>query len=172
MSEMRRVVTGHNDKGKSVVLLDGAPVEAGTLFEIWDTDGARVDSHDAADRMQKDVVLSPKAGGSICRYFRVDPVPEGTTREELEAIYAEAFAAIGASHERVDTTRHPGMHKTKTVDYVVLLEGEVTLLLEDDEVALKPFDVVIQRGTNHAWVNCGTAPALLLAVLVDADVAG
>ena len=60
------------------------------------------------------------------------------------------------------------MHTTRTVDYVVLLEGEVSLILEKGEVALKPFDVVVQRGTNHAWANRGKKRALLLAVLVDA----
>jgi quercetin dioxygenase-like cupin family protein len=61
------------------------------------------------------------------------------------------------------------MHKTKTVDYIILLEGEITLLLDEDEVDLKPFDVVIQRGTNHAWINKGSSPALLVAVLIDAE---
>ena len=55
---------------------------------------------------------------------------------------------MGASHERVDTSRHPSMHKTKTIDYIILLKGDVTLLLDEDEVRLKPFDVVVQRGTN------------------------
>ena len=59
------------------------------------------------------------------------------------------------------------MHKTETVDYIILLKGEVTLLLDEDERALKPLDVVIQRGTNHAWVNKGDEPAVLMAVLVD-----
>ena len=62
------------------------------------------------------------------------------------------------------------MHKTKTIDYIILLEGNVTLLLDDDEVQLKPFDVVVQRGTNHAWINNGSEPALFIAVLIDADI--
>ena len=77
---------------------------------------------------------------------------------------------MGASHERVDTTRHPSMHKTKTIDYIILLKGDVTLLLDNDEVRLKPFDVVVQRGTNHAWVNNGEEPALLIAVLIDSEI--
>ena len=71
---------------------------------------------------------------------------------------------------RVDTTRHPAMHKTKTIDYIILLDGDVTLLLDEDEVRLKPFNVVVQRGTNHAWVNNGDEPALLIAVLIDSDI--
>ena len=76
---------------------------------------------------------------------------------------------MGAAHERIDTSRHPAMHKTKTIDYIILLSGDVTLLLDEDEVRLKPFNVVVQRGTNHAWVNNGNEPALLIAVLIDSD---
>jgi quercetin dioxygenase-like cupin family protein len=61
------------------------------------------------------------------------------------------------------------MHQTKTIDYIILLEGDVTLILDEDEVQLKPFNVVVQRGTNHAWVNNGTEPALLIAVLIDSE---
>ena len=62
------------------------------------------------------------------------------------------------------------MHQTKTIDYIILLNGDVTLLLDKDEVRLKPFDTVVQRGTNHAWVNNGNEPALLIAVLIDSDI--
>jgi quercetin dioxygenase-like cupin family protein len=61
------------------------------------------------------------------------------------------------------------MHRTQSVDYIVLLKGEVTALLDIGEVEMKPFDVLIQRGTNHGWVNYGEEPALLMAVLVDAE---
>ena len=81
----------------------------------------------------------------------------------------QMFEAAGAAHVRVDTKRHPSMHKTDSVDYIVLLKGDVTALLDVGEVQMKPFDVLIQRGTNHGWVNYGTEPALLVAVLVDAE---
>ena len=55
-------------------------------------------------------------------------------------------------------------------DYIILLNGDVTLLLDEDEVRLKPFNVVVQRGTNHAWINNGSEPALFIAVLIDADI--
>lgn len=176
MSELRRIVTGHNAAGKSAIVIDGPPgrvlgADAGGLFEIWNTDGGPIDSRDRVDRADVGVVLSPPAGGSKFRWFRIAPTPPGVPREALEAAFADAFAQMGAGHERVDTTRHPGMHKTKTIDYIVLLEGDVTLLLDAAEVKLKPHDVVVQRGTNHAWVNTGTTPALLIAVLIDADVA-
>ena len=58
---------------------------------------------------------------------------------------------------------------TRSIDYVVVLTGRVRMLLDEGEVDLEPFDVVVQRGTNYAWINRGTEPALLLAVMVDAE---
>ena len=82
---------------------------------------------------------------------------------------AEAFKRIGAAHHRIDTSKHPAMHKTETIDYIILLRGDVSLLLDEEEVRLEPFDTVVQRGTNHAWVNHGDEPALLIAVLIDTE---
>ena len=98
----------------------------------------------------------------------VPPSDDSISLEDLEHFVAQAFDALGAAHERPDTSRHPLMHKTKTIDYIIVLSGNVTLLL--DERDLRPFDVVVQRGTNHAWINKGTEPALLCAILIDADV--
>ena len=172
---MRRIVTGHNQDGKSVIKIDGPPSrsigeDVGGLFEIWNTDGGAIESTDQIDRADIDIILSPLTGGTKFRYFKINPTPEGVPIEMLESLAAEAFKKIGAEHQRVDTTRHPTMHKTKTVDYIILLDGDVTLLLDEDEVSLKPFDVVVQRGTNHAWINNGTEPALFIAVLIDAQV--
>ncbi len=174
MEGLRRIVTGHNADGKSIVMIDGPPArsigeEFGGLFEIWNTDGNQINTFDEIDRADIDVLLSPSKGGTKFRYFAINPTPEGIPKEKLEELTAIVFAQIGASQDRVDTTRHPAMHKTKTIDYVILLKGDVTLLLDDDEVQLKPFDVVVQRGTNHAWVNNSKEPALFLAVLIDSD---
>ena len=88
----------------------------------------------------------------------------------MQEIAADTYEKIGAAHHRVDTTKHPAMHKTETIDYIILLEGDVTLILDEEEIDLKPFDVVVQRGTNHAWVNNGSEPALLIAVLIDSNI--
>jgi uncharacterized cupin superfamily protein len=114
------------------------------------------------------VRLEPPERGSIVRFFRVDPEDPSIDAEELDRRAAKGFASIGAGHCRPDTSRHATMHRTRTVDYIIVLEGEVTLLLDEDEVHLAPHDVVIQRGTNHAWINRGREPALLAAILVDA----
>ena len=171
---MRRIVTGHNREGKSIINIDGPPAkslgeEVGGLYELWNTDGKEINTLDDIDRADSEVLLSPSRGGTKFRYFQINPTPEGVPAEMMEAATAEAFKKMGASHHRVDTSRHPAMHKTDTIDYIILLKGDVTLLLDEEEVDLKPFDVVVQRGTNHAWVNNGTEPALFIAVLIDSD---
>ncbi|MDA9221221.1 cupin domain-containing protein, partial [Gammaproteobacteria bacterium] len=107
--------------------------------------------------------------GSKFRYFQINPAPEGIPMDIMQDIAADAFKKIGAAHHRIDTTKHPAMHKTETIDYIILLKGDVTLILDQEEVDIKPFDVVVQRGTNHAWVNNGSDPALLIAVLIDSE---
>ena len=172
---MRRIITGHNEKGESVVTFEGPPARSIVedvcgLFEIWNTDGKDVISTDDFDRADQDIILSPPDGGTKFRYFQINPLPEGVPEEILQELAADAFEKIGAGHHRVDTRKHPAMHKTETIDYIILLKGDVTLILDNEEIDLKPFDVVVQRGTNHAWVNNGDEPALLIAVLIDSNI--
>ena len=171
---MRRIVTGHNEDGRSIITIDGPPArsigeDVGGLFELWNTDGNIIDTKDNLDRADQDIILSPPTGGTKFRYFQINPTPEGIPMEIMQEIAADAFEKIGAGHHRVDTSKHPAMHKTETIDYIILLKGDVTLILDEDEVTLKPHDVVVQRGTNHAWVNNGNEPALLIAVLIDSN---
>ena len=166
---MRRIVTGHNKYGKSIISIDGPPArsigeDVGGLFELWNTDGHDINSSDNIDRADEDIILSPPDGGTKFRYFQINPLPKGVSEQMMQEIAADAFEKIGASHHRIDTSKHPAMHKTETIDYIILLNGDVTLILDEEEIELKPFDVVIQRGTNHAWVNNGSDPALLIAV--------
>ena len=174
MKNLRRIITGHNDQGKSVIMIDGPPSrhigeDEGGLYEIWNTNGLEIETMDPSDRADIDIILSPQENGTKFRYFAINPTPEGIPQEKFEEAVTRAFEKMGASHERVDTSRHPAMHKTKTIDYIILLKGDVTLLLDEGEVRLEPFNVVVQRGTNHAWVNNGNEPALLIAVLIDSD---
>ena len=171
---MRRIVTGHNTNGKSIIKIDGPPArsigeEIGGLYEIWNETGIAVDTLSDIDNADNDIILSPPDDGSKFRYFKIMPTPQGVSVEILNQIAEEAFSRIGAAHHRIDIARHPAMHKTKTIDYIILLEGDVTLVLDEEEVRLKPFDVVVQRGTNHAWINNGKEPATLIAVLIDRD---
>ena len=172
---MRRIITGHNQHGKSIITLDGPPArsigeDVGGLFEIWNTDGSDIISTDEIDRADEDILLSPPSGGTKFRYFQINPLPEGVPDAMMQEIAADAFEKIGAAHHRVDTKKHPAMHKTETIDYIILLQGDVTLILDEEEIDLKPFDVVVQRGTNHAWVNNGNKPALLIAILIDSNI--
>ncbi len=172
---MRRIVTGHNKYGKSIISIDGPPArsigeDVGGLFELWNTDGHDINSSDNIDRADEDIILSPPDGGTKFRYFQINPLPKGVSEQMMQEIAADAFEKIGASHHRIDTSKHPAMHKTETIDYIILLKGDVTLILDEEEIELKPFDVVIQRGTNHAWVNNGSDPALLIAVLIDSKI--
>lgn len=171
---MRRVITGHDKNGKSIVVLDGPPArsigeDVGGLFELWNTDGNIINTQDNIDRADDEIILSPPSNGSKFRYFQINPTPEGIPMDIMQDIAADAFKKIGAAHHRIDTTKHPAMHKTETIDYIILLKGDVTLILDQEEVDIKPFDVVVQRGTNHAWVNNGSDPALLIAVLIDSE---
>jgi len=83
----------------------------------------------------------------------------------------EYFEKMGAG-ERLDGQKHPGMHKTRSVDYLVIISGEVWLILDEEEVLLKAGDMCVQRGTLHAWSNRSSEPCLLAAVLVDAQPLG
>ncbi len=163
--EYRRVVTGHDMDGKSMVIIDGPPAPSGAF---WFTETAPADNGVVGDAAQLVRKLEPPQGGTIFRYAVIPPEDPSIPAEERERTTARLFAQMDATHCRTDTSRHPGMHKTRTIDYVVLLAGEVTMLLDKGEVNLKPFDVVVQRGTSHAWVNKGKEPAILAAVLVDA----
>ena len=164
----RCVVTGRDTDGKSVVVRDtmvGTAALGSADFWKTTTSPASLAQHwSPSDAFR----LEPPAGGTIFRFFEIPPQEPNLTADEAERAAAAAFAAAGASRCRVDTRRHPMMHTTSTIDYVVVLRGRVTLLLDQAEVALSPFDVVVQRGTNHYWLNPGPDPALLMGVLLDA----
>lgn len=172
---LRRIVTGHNAAGQSIIEIDGGPATelsaAGSgLHEIWLTDSIPADNTALTDTLKAaSLTLCPPEDGVKVRWFTVPVDDPQVSDADKEAGAALGFEAVGASHCRVDTRLHPAMHKTSTVDYIILISGEVNLLLDAGEAqGLKPGDVVIQRGTNHAWVNTGSEPALLVAVLADA----
>jgi quercetin dioxygenase-like cupin family protein len=165
----RRVVTEDDELGRSRVMMDDAPEHRGIAADFWRS-GPALPGNSGADPVPAGGRLEPPTGGSVFRFFVVPPEDRVRHKSDVERelLYAAHFQSMGAAHARVDTRRHPGMHRTNTVDYIVLLSGSVTLLLDDGAVELKPFDVVVQRGTNHAWVNYGSTNALLAAVLLDA----
>ena len=171
---LRRVVTGEIGEGRSRIIIDGPQAEAfrtgelGGLFEIWtDVASGAIDTTDETDRGTGKPQLSPPKGGVKIRWFAIEPAPEGVPPEQLREITRAAFVEMGAGDHQPDTSRHPAMHRTETLDAIILVKGRVRLLLDEDETVIGPGDVVVQRATNHAWVVEGNQPALFVAVLVD-----
>lgn len=163
----RRLTTGRNALGKST-LLEEALIEEGALgnFNFWTT---RPDGTDGAS----DISFFPPKGGSIFRVFRLPPADPPPTASALATIAEEFFKGVGSADSKVDTSRHPLMHVTPTTDYIMLLSGEVSLLLDVGKpIVLKPFDCIVQRATNHAWVVTSIEPAVLVAVMVGASAKG
>jgi hypothetical protein len=172
-SAMRRIVTGDDADGQSVIILDGGPSgqagdpDVGGLFEIWeDAATGPLDPMDHADLGNTTPILGPRPGNVQVRWFVMQPTPPGVPREALNAATRAAFATVGGEGHIIDQTRHQGMHETHSLDIICLLSGDVSLILEGAETRITPGQVVIQRGTNHAWEAHG-GPALLLAVLID-----
>ena len=176
----RRIVTGHDAGGRSTVISDGIAENLVTNptdpdrghINFWRTDCVPAGNCDATDPAAgPPFPLPPPKGGTLFRFFQIAPEKNesGLSKEERDARMAQMFEAVGAGHARQSMGRHPSMHRTNTLDYIVLLKGEVTALLDTAEVTMKPFDVLIQRGTSHGWVNRGDEPALLMAVLIDAE---
>jgi quercetin dioxygenase-like cupin family protein len=145
VSAPRRVVTGHDAEGRSVVLADGpAPrshsIPGATFHELWNTTEAPAPVARAEPRepTERPLVTPPDPTGTIIRIVELDP-----------------------------RSRSP-MHRTQTIDYGIVLAGDVVLVLDDgSETALRVGDVVVQRGTDHAWVNSSDEPARMAFVLVD-----
>lgn len=168
---VRRVVTGHLPDGRSTVLLEGAAPNvkqraagnASTL--LWVTDKCPAEVSGDADRAAREIGVPPPRGGSIFRIAEFPPHSGGEVRSH-EALLRDF--GIGPDVARGHPPRHPAIHRTRTVDYVIVLEGEIHLLLDDGDVHLQAGDVVVQRGTNHAWINRSSAVCRLGMVFIDA----
>ncbi|MBL8543537.1 MAG: cupin domain-containing protein [Hyphomonadaceae bacterium] len=174
---MRRVITGEGEDGRSLVIIDGPPSSEvgapglGGLYEIWhEVLGETLDPKDKRERGEATPILSPGAGKVKVRWFVIEPPPEGAPPDLIKAAARERFAQFGAADHLRDQDRHPAMHQTDTIDVICLISGEASLILDNEERRLKPGQIVIQRGTSHAWTAHG-GPALLLAVLIDRKLA-
>lgn len=144
--KIRRVVTAHDANGKATVGIDsliesgpGVATPEAANALIWTTDSMPPDLSGERDPAAERVPLEPKPGGTI---FRVLELPPGT---------------------------QPYMHKTETLDYAIVLDGEIDMLLDDSEVHLQAGDVLIQHGTYHGWTNRGDRPCRIAFVLIDAS---
>ena len=169
LKPVRRIVTANDENGKSGVMIDAIATNTITvLTELWLTRAGAVNHMDGIDHAASSDRLEPPHGGTLFRFFEIAPESASAhlSREEQYKAAADWFAGMNGAHLQPDTSRHPAMHRSSTTDYIILLSGQITLVLDKEERDLKPFDVVVQRGTNHAWVNRGSENALLMAVLV------
>lgn len=177
-NNIRRVVTGHDGLGKAIVIADGAPPhvirpehQPGLAFhEIWSTHSCPVDlgptEGEPTDNYRD---TAPPAGGTVVRI--VDIPPEGPDGPDFDKETARAlFEQVGLAENAKHTIpgRHPLMHRTESVDYGIVLDGQIVLLLDDSEVVLEQGDVVVQRGTIHAWTNRTHKIARMAFILTDA----
>lgn len=170
---IRRVVTGHDARSRSIFVSDGPSPHVLTipgrpdfaLTNLWVTDRAPASNAGNADAAARPVVLEPPPNGAIFRVveFPPDQAPGGFDRKA-------AFAAMGAHHAMdPSAARHPGMHKTDTVDFALVLSGEIWALMDEGETLLRAGDTLVQRGTNHAWSNRSAQPCLVAFILVSAS---
>jgi mannose-6-phosphate isomerase-like protein (cupin superfamily) len=171
----KRVVTGHGANGLATVAYCGKVPNSfalqavpGTVFhEIWNTSASPVPIDNGDDPSARALCLSPGALGSLIRV--VDIPPDSVQNNVSAEDAAAAFAEIGQAHAGTGQpgSRHKLMHRTETLDYGIVTEGEVWLVLDEEEVHLTRGDVVVQRGTNHAWSNRTEAMARMVFILLD-----
>lgn len=173
---IHRVVTGHDAHGKAIVASNGplpSVIEIaaipGTVFhEVWSTSATPAPVDNGPDPTVGPIVLPPPKQGTRMRFVDIPPDTADYLAHGAERMH-DAFAQIGdtkASTVRADSP-HPLMHCTESVDYGIVIDGEMTLVLDDSEVLLKAGSVVVQRGTNHAWANRSGRPCRMLFVLID-----
>jgi quercetin dioxygenase-like cupin family protein len=150
-SPIRRVITGHDGKNVAKVILEGPAANTKTP-----RDGVASTLMWCSDAMPADISIGEKAEDMGARILGTAPPENGSRFIVME------FAA-GVESE---------MHRTETIDYIVMLDGEIDMDMDDSTVKLRAGDIMVQRGTNHAWVNRSKAPARMAIVLLDAKPLG
>ncbi len=166
---VRRVVTGHNANGRSIVVLDGPSPHVESILgiptlastELWATKAAPAHNMGPRDPVSLPLVIAPPPRGSVFRI--VEFPPDKNWKDQLTA------GATLSTSTQDGGADNPMMHRTKSLDYVVVISGEIWSILDEGEVALRAGDVMVQRGTNHAWANRSDEPCVVAFVLVDAE---
>ena len=173
---VRRVLTGHDAQGRSTFIADGpAPnvkemsaMPGLALTDLWETKGAPADNSGDKDKADRPVHLEPPENGTILRI--VEFPPDAAWRGGTDG--KDGFKSIGAGHAQDRQSADPMMHKTSTVDYIIVLKGEIYAIMETGEKLLKAGDILVQRGTNHSWSVRTNEPCIVAAVLVSAKPVG
>jgi len=177
LRKIRRVVTGHDREARSVIASDALSPHVMTLqgiptfgvTEIWKTDSAPADNLATEDPCTLPVQLAPPKRGTVIRVVEFPPDRVWLKSADRE----KAFASMGRSGAQAlahdaSASRHPMMHRTQSVDYAIVISGEIWALMDTGETKMKAGDILIQRGTNHAWSNRSRKPCLVVFVLIDA----
>ena len=172
---VRRVLTGHDAKGRSTFIADGeapnvkeVPAMPGlALTDLWETKSAPATNEGDADAADRPVRLEPPKNGTILRIVEFPPDSQWRTARSREA-----FKAIGAAHAPDKSSADAMMHKTSTVDYIIVLKGEIYAVMDTGEKLLRAGDILVQRGTNHSWSVRTNEPCIIAAVLVSAKPVG
>src|SRR5579871_5474423 len=169
-SDIRRVVTGLDADNKAVVLFDSRmPLQAGPLglraTNLWVTNSYPLGFSFKDDTSAIPVGISPLDNGTKFRVVEFPPLDAATEGKMEPGALMKAVGAAAPAKGRPVT--HPLMHRTRSVDYAVVLSGEIDMMLDETAVHLKPGDTVVQQATNHAWVNRGTETCRILFVLMD-----
>jgi hypothetical protein len=172
--QTRRVVTGHNVAGKSIFIVD-APTPhvfqrtkgSAIVHELWETTDTPADNRGSDDAIARGHRLPPPKNGSVFRVIEYPPDSERLAALAHETAHPDNSGRAEATDR--NNPRHAGFHKTATIDYAIVLSGEIYAMMDEGEVLLKAGDVLIQRGTNHAWSNRTGEPAVVAFVLIDAE---
>jgi mannose-6-phosphate isomerase-like protein (cupin superfamily) len=180
---VRRIVTGHNPAGLAIIQEDGAVPrvqriggETGPLFhEVWNTQATPAPIDPASGEPAEDrVVLAPPKNGTRIRVLDIPPDDASLahmTPEQARAHFAEVGAADASSFSG-ESSRHAHMHRTETIDYGIVLEGEIVLIMDEGETTVRAGDIVVQRGTNHGWANRSDRNCRIAFILIDGKFEG
>jgi mannose-6-phosphate isomerase-like protein (cupin superfamily) len=167
----RRIVTGHDAQGKAVALFDSAVPSrqrspgGNAVTMVWVAGETPVDMSGTGDRAETKVGVPPPPNGSIFRIVDFPPATAGAHPVDHHAM----LVGMGIDPATQGYSRHAHTHRTRSIDYAIVLDGEIDMLMDDTEVHVKAGDVLVQQGTNHAWVNNGTRPCRIAFILIDAE---
>lgn len=171
----RRIVTGHDADANAIISIDDHCITVGKspaqpdlrVYEMWETIGLPVQLGNDPDPTDHPFRIQPKANGLVIRVADIPPDSSDMADSDKAKKYFESLGSGEASTSATGDKRHAFMHRTETIDFGILIEGSLTLILDKSEVTLRPGDVVVQRGTNHAWSNRSGKVARIAFILLD-----
>jgi uncharacterized cupin superfamily protein len=175
----KRIVTGHDAQGRAIIQEEGPPPrvqqvggEHGPMFyEVWNTreTPARLDRA-SGEPHEDGIQLAPPKGGTRIRVLDIPPEGDhlkNMSAEDARKHFEEVGAGAASRHSGDGSSRHAYMHRTETIDYGIVLEGEIVLVMDEGEAICRAGDIVVQRGTNHGWANRSDKNCRIAFILID-----